>query len=69
MVAYWRNIHLSAGDRPDLRGGYLVPLRQRLASVNDCLAMRRAELDVLAGGLPRSAYEHAAFWSGARGAW
>jgi len=26
MVAYGRNIHLSAGDRPDLRGGYLVQL-------------------------------------------
>ncbi len=45
------------------------PLRQRLASVDDRLTIDWSDLDRLVGGLPRSAYDHAAFWKGARSGW
>ncbi|HJQ46907.1 MAG TPA: hypothetical protein VJ870_11380 [Amycolatopsis sp.] len=45
------------------------PLREVLAAVDDRRTFRWGELDNLVGGLPRSAYEHAAFWKGARSGW
>lgn len=45
------------------------PLRQLLANVDDLVTMGWSDLDRLVGGLPRSAYEHAAFWSGDRSSW
>lgn len=45
------------------------PLRQRLASVDHRLTIDWSDLDHLVGGLPRSAYDHAAFWKGARSGW
>ena len=45
------------------------PLRDKLASVDDRIQIAWADLDVLVGGLPRSAYDHQAFWSGDRSGW
>lgn len=45
------------------------PLRDRLASVEASLTLSWSELDALVGGLPRSAYVHAAFWKGDRSQW
>lgn len=45
------------------------PLRSLLAGVVDRRTFDWSELDSLVGGLPRSAYDHAAFWSGARSGW
>lgn len=44
-------------------------LREALALINDRVTFTWSELDDLVGGLPRSAYEHAAFWKGARSGW
>jgi hypothetical protein len=45
------------------------PLRDALASVDDQVIFTWDELDALVGGLPRSAYEHGAFWKGDRTGW
>jgi hypothetical protein len=45
------------------------PLRDLLADVDDQLTVTWADLDRLVGGLPRSAYDHAAFWKGIRSGW
>ncbi|HMO10872.1 MAG TPA: hypothetical protein PKB06_05080, partial [Actinotalea sp.] len=45
------------------------PLRDKLASVDDRVQIAWADLDELVGGLPRSAYDHQAFWSGDRSGW
>ena len=45
------------------------PLRELLADVDDRVTMRWSDLDRLVGGLPRSAYDHAAFWKGDRSGW
>jgi hypothetical protein len=45
------------------------PLRNLLADVDDQFTMSWPDLDRLVGGLPRSAYEHAAFWKGDRSGW
>jgi len=45
------------------------PLRDKLASVDDRIQIAWADLDALVGGLPRSAYNHQAFWSGDRSGW
>lgn len=45
------------------------PLRDKLASVDDRIEVAWADLDALVGGLPRSAYDHQAFWSGDRSGW
>lgn len=45
------------------------PLRNTLASVDDRLTIAWDELDALVGGLPRSAYQHSAFWKGDRSGW
>jgi hypothetical protein len=45
------------------------PLRDKLASVDDRIQIAWADLDALVGGLPRSAYDHQAFWSGDRSGW
>jgi hypothetical protein len=44
-------------------------LREALASIDDRDTYAWGELDELVGGLPRSAYEHAAFWKGDRSGW
>jgi hypothetical protein len=41
-------------------------LREALASIDDRVTYAWGELDELVGGLPRSAYEHSAFWKGDR---
>lgn len=46
-----------------------APLRQVLDGVEDQRTFKWQELDALVGGLPRSAYDYPAFWSGARTAW
>lgn len=45
------------------------PLRNALASLDDRVTIAWDELDALVGGLPRSAYQHSAFWSGTRSGW
>jgi hypothetical protein len=45
------------------------PLRELLAGVDDRVTMGWSDLDRLIGGLPRSAYAHAAFWKGDRSGW
>ncbi len=45
------------------------PLREKLASVDDRVTIAWGDLDVLVGGLPRSAYDYQAFWSGDRSGW
>lgn len=45
------------------------PLREALARVNDRVTFAWADLDELVGGLPPSAYNHAAFWKGDRPGW
>lgn len=45
------------------------PLRELLANVDDHVTLGWSELDRLVGGLPRSAYNHAAFWKGNRSGW
>ena len=45
------------------------PLRQALATVADRVTFNWSELDTLVGGLPPSAYNHAAFWKGDRSGW
>ena len=45
------------------------PLREALASVDDRVTYTWGELDELVGGLPRSAYDYAAFWKGDRSGW
>jgi hypothetical protein len=45
------------------------PLRKLLADVEDRLTMSWSDLDRLVGGLPRSAYDHPAFWKGDRSGW
>jgi hypothetical protein len=45
-----------------------APLRSRLEGV-ESLTLPWSELDALVGGLPPSAYNHAAFWGGDRSAW
>src|SRR4051794_39750934 len=46
-----------------------TPLRTRLADVPSEVTLTWSDLDDLVGGLPSSAYEHAAFWKGARSGW
>lgn len=45
------------------------PLRDRLAAVDSELSVGWDDLDDMVGGLPRSAYRHAAFWKGVRSGW
>lgn len=45
------------------------PLRSLLADVDDQCTMSWPDLDRLVGGLPRSAYDHSAFWKGDRRGW
>lgn len=45
------------------------PLRDRLSRVDSAVTISWQELDHLVGGLPRSAYDHRAFWSGDRSGW
>lgn len=45
------------------------PLREALAHVQESRTLAWSELDALVGGLPRSAYDHPAFWSGDRSQW
>jgi hypothetical protein len=45
------------------------PLRIALSTVADRVTIDWSELDNLVGGLPDSAYKHAAFWKGDRSAW
>ena len=45
------------------------PLRALLATVTDSVTLNWDDLDVLVGGLPPSAYNHSAFWKGARTGW
>jgi hypothetical protein len=45
------------------------PLRRRLNHVTDRVTIEWTELDALVGGLPASAYNHAAFWKGDRSGW
>ena len=44
-------------------------LRALLADVDESVTLAWDELDALVGGLPRSAYEHNAFWKGTRSSW
>jgi hypothetical protein len=44
-------------------------LRDALASVDDSITFAWDDLDALVGGLPRSAYDYAAFWKGDRSSW
>lgn len=44
-------------------------LRDALSNVSDRRTFDWEDLDELVGGLPRSAYEHSAFWSGQRSGW
>jgi hypothetical protein len=44
-------------------------LRALLTDVDDTMTIGWADLDTLVGGLPRSAYDHAAFWKGDRSGW
>lgn len=46
-----------------------TPLRSLLAPVTDSVTLRWDDLEALVGGLPRSAYDHSAFWKGARSGW
>lgn len=46
-----------------------TPLRDLLASVDDRVTVSWPEIEHLVGGLPRSAYVHAAFWKGDRSQW
>lgn len=45
------------------------PLRARLNDTDDSLTLAWGDLDNLVGGLPRSAYDHSAFWKGKRSGW
>lgn len=45
------------------------PLRRMLSEVDGELRLDWSALDRLVGGLPRSAYDHAAFWKGERSGW
>lgn len=45
------------------------PLREKLASVDHRVTIAWGDLDALVGGLPRSAYDYQAFWSGDRSGW
>ena len=45
------------------------PLRDALATIDDRVTFAWSDLNGLVGGLPMSAYEHAAFWKGDRSAW
>ncbi|WP_422656613.1 DUF6884 domain-containing protein [Nocardioides sp.] len=45
------------------------PLRARLADVDEQVTIAWGDLDDLVGGLPRSAYNHVAFWKGDRTGW
>jgi hypothetical protein len=45
------------------------PLRRLLEGVDDRLAVTWSDLDRIVGGLPRSAYDHSAFWAGDRNGW
>ena len=44
-------------------------LRTLLANAAGPVTVSWADLDRLVGGLPRSAYDHRAFWAGSRGQW
>ena len=46
-----------------------TPLREVLADVATEATFDWGDLDELVGGLPASAYQHAAFWKGARSGW
>lgn len=46
-----------------------APLRSRLAEVQDQVTISWDDLDNLVGGLPPSAYDYPAFWSGQRSGW
>ena len=46
-----------------------TPLRSLLAPIADTVTLRWDDLEALVGGLPRSAYDHSAFWRGARSGW
>lgn len=46
-----------------------TPLREALADVATEATFDWGDLDELVGGLPASAYQHAAFWKGARSGW
>lgn len=45
------------------------PLRELLTPVTDQITLPWNDIDRLVGGLPRSAYDHPAFWSGDRSQW
>ena len=61
---------LAVGGVRETRGvANWSPLRDKLASVDDRIQIAWADLDGLVGGLPRSAYDHQAFWSGDRSGW
>lgn len=45
------------------------PLRRLLTDVDGEMTVAWPDLDHLVGGLPRSAYDHAAFWTGDRTGW
>jgi hypothetical protein len=45
------------------------PLRAVLATVTGSVTLEWGDLDALVGGLPPSAYNHSAFWKGARSGW
>ncbi len=44
-------------------------LREKLASVESSVTLTWQELDILVGGLPKSAHQHRAFWAGDRPGW
>lgn len=46
-----------------------LPLQKLLEGVDDRLTVTWSDLDRIVGGLPRSAYDHRAFWTGDRSGW
>jgi hypothetical protein len=63
----WRPVSVASGTL-----GFMAdwtPLRALLAAVTDSVTVQWGDLDALVDGLPRSAYDHKAFWNGARSGW